>query len=69
MRVQYGGDPIDPYSGRPYFKYPEELYGFFEEGIERFQREKTLRALGSDLASLFGKALQRHISESAKRSR
>jgi len=69
MRVQYGGDPIDPYSGKPYFKYPEELYGFFEEGIERFQKERTLRALGSDLASLFGKALQRHISESARRSR
>jgi hypothetical protein len=69
MRVLYGGDPIDPYSGKPYFKYPEELYGFFEEGIQWFTMQKTLKNLGKDLAALYGKALQKHIASSVKRSR
>lgn len=69
MRVQYGGNPIDPYSGKPYFKYPEELYGFFEEGIQWFTMQKTLKSLGKDLAALYGKALQRHVAKSVKRSR
>jgi hypothetical protein len=69
IRVVYGGDPIDEYSGKPYFRYPEEMYGFFAEGIERFQRSRTLKALGEDLAAMYGKALQKHLSNSVKRSR
>lgn len=69
IRVVYGGDPVDPYSGNSYFKYPEDMYGFFAEGIERFQQSRTLRALGQDLAAMYGKALHKHIANSVKRSR
>lgn len=69
IRVVYGGDPIDPYTGNSYFRYPEEMYGFFAEGIEQFQRSRTLKALGQDLAYLYGKALHKYISDSVKRAR
>ena len=68
IRVVYGGNPLDAYSGNSYFKYPEDMYGFFAEGIERFQREKTLKMLGEDLAYMYGKALQKHLSDSVKKS-
>jgi hypothetical protein len=69
IRVVYGGDPIDEYSGKPYFRYPEEMYGFFAEGIEQFQRGRALKMLGEDLAYLYGKALHKYISDSVKRAR
>jgi len=69
IRVQYGGNPIDPYSGKPYFQYPESLYGFFEEGVQWFTMQKTLKLLGEDLAAMYGKALQKHVANSVKRSR
>jgi hypothetical protein len=68
IRVIYGGDPADPYTGNSYFKYPEETYGFFADGIAMFQHQRTLKALGEDLAYMYGKALQKHISDSVKKA-
>lgn len=69
IRIVYGGDPHDPYTGNSYFRYPEEMYGFFAEGIEQFQRGRAMKLLGEDLAYLYGKALHKFISDSVKRAR
>jgi hypothetical protein len=64
MRVQYGGNPLDPKTGKAYFQDVEDSYGFFQEGLAKFEQGRTMQALGDDLAYLFGRAVHDHIKKS-----
>ena len=69
MRVHYGGNPLDPKTGKPYFQDVEDTYGFFQEGLAKFEQSRTMKSLGDDLANLFGKAVQDHIRQSVAKAK
>jgi hypothetical protein len=64
LRIVYGGNPLDPVTGKAYFGAVEDRYGFFQEGLNKFEQSQTIRALGDDLAYLFGKAVHDHVKKS-----
>lgn len=69
IQIKYGGNPIDPKTGRRYFSNVEDRYGFFSDGIRKFEQSQTVESLGRDLAQILNKALLKHFSAALNRRR
>ena len=68
IRIKYGANPIDPKTGRQYMSVVEDKFGFFADGIKKFEQGQAMKRLASDLAQIFSKAMMTHF-EKASRSR
>lgn len=69
MRVTYGGNPLDPKTGKAYFKSAEDMYGFFQDGLDKFDKLNITKKLGKDLAQLFATAVRDEIVKEARRAK
>jgi hypothetical protein len=66
MQVIYGGDPVNPKTGARYFSDVESKFNFFADGINKFEKEGTMKKLGESLAYIVGKALHSQISRAVR---
>jgi hypothetical protein len=66
ISVTYGGDPVD--KGERYFPKVEERYGFFEDGINQFERSRTLKKLHDDIAKDLSAAVRNRIAQRIRRA-
>lgn len=69
MRVTYGGNPLDPKTGRAYFQSAEDMYGFFQDGLNKFEKSNTTKKLGEGLAQLFATAIRDEIVKEVRRAK
>lgn len=69
IRIKYGGNPIDPKTGRSYMSSVEDKYGFFADGIKKFEQGQAMKMLANDLAQIFSKTFKAHFESSARSRR
>ena len=66
LSVTYGGDPVD--RGERYFGKVEDRYGFFEDGINEFERSRTLKKMSDDIAKDLTSAVRNRIAQRIRRA-
>lgn len=69
IRIKYGGNPINPKTGKSYIADVESRYGFFADGIKKFEQGQAMKRLADDLAQIFSKAMMDHFNTAAKTRR
>lgn len=68
--VSYGADPRDPaQEDFRYFPRVENLYGFFADGLDEFDRANTMKNLSEDIAKVFTREVRNRLARQIRSGR